>query len=123
MRRLALAGLLLAAACGDHGNGNYDNPAEPVRVRAGSEFTLVVKSNPSTGYEWVLMDSASLGPVQFVSKDYSDARDASDPRASGIEHWRFRAPAAGSGIVTLVYKRPGPPGPVGALAQFNVFVR
>ena len=122
MRRLALAALLLAAACGKE-RTTYDNPAEPVRVRAGSEFTLVVKSNPSTGYEWVLMDSASLGPVQFVSKDYSDSRDASDPRASGVEHWRFRAATAGSGVVTLVYKSPGPPGPVGALAQFNVFVR
>lgn len=122
MRRLALAALLLAAACGDHGNATYDNPAEPVRVRAGSEFTLVVKSNPSTGYDWVLMDSAALGPLQFVSRDYSDARDVNDPRASGIEHWRFRAATAGSGIVTLVYKRPESD-PVGALAQFNVFVR
>lgn len=122
MRRLVLAALLLAAACGKE-RTTYDNPAEPVRVRAGSEFTLVVKSNPSTGYEWVLMDSASLGPVQFVSKDYADSRDVADPRATGIEHWVFRAPTAGSGVVTLVYKQPGPPGPVGALAQFNVFVR
>jgi predicted secreted protein len=121
MRRLVLAAVLLAA-CGNQGNATYDNPAEPVRVRAGSEFTLVVQSNPSTGYEWVLMDSAALGPLQFVSKDYSE-RDASDPRATGVERWVFRAPTAGSGIVTLVYQRPGPPGPVGALAQFNVFVR
>ena len=122
MRRLALAALLLAAACGND-RTTYDNPAEPIRVRAGSEFTLVVKSNPSTGYQWVLMDSAALGPLQFVSKDYSELRDSSDPRATGIERWVFHAPTAGSGIVTLVYKRPGPPGPVGALAQFNVFVR
>lgn len=122
MRRLALAALLLAAACGKE-RTTYDNPAEPVRVRAGGEFTLVVKSNPGTGYEWVLMDSASLGPVQFVAKDYSDERDGSDPRATGVEHWRFRASTAGSGVVTLVYRRPGPPGPVGALAQFNVFVQ
>lgn len=122
MRRFALAALLLAAACGDRGSATYDNPAEPVRVRAGSEFTLVVRANPSTGYQWVLMDSAALGPLQFVSKDYSDARDVSDPRASGVERWVFRAPTAGSGIVTLVYKRPEAD-PVGALAQFNVFVR
>ena len=72
MRRLALAALLLAAAC--NRRPTFDDPSRPIEVRAGSEFALALKSNQSTGYQWVLVDSAALGPLQLVSKDYSVPR-------------------------------------------------
>ena len=127
MRRAAFVALLLsAAACGgsDAHAPAYSDPAQPIEVRAGSEFTLALKSNQSTGYAWVLVDSAALGPLRLVSKDYEVPREYRDNNgAGGTERWIFRAPSAGSGVVSLVYRGPGEPSPSAGTARFNVTVR
>jgi len=126
MRRLALAALLLAAsACGGSDRRqSFSDPAQPVEVRAGSEFELALKSNQSTGYQWVLMDSAALGPLQFVSKNYAVPREnRGRDGAGGTERWIFRAPSAGSGVVALAYKRPWENQPPAESARFSVTVR
>lgn len=127
MRRAAFVALLLsAAACG---GGNepapaYSDPAQPIEVHAGSEFTLALKSNQSTGYQWVLADSAALGPLQLVSKDYVIPREHRDANgAGGTERWIFRAPSAGSAVISLAYKRPWETIPPADSARFQVAVR
>ena len=126
MRRLTLAALLLAAAgtaCGDH-RQSFSDPAQPITVAAGSEFELALKSNQSTGYQWVLVDSAALGPLQMVSKDYTVPRELRDrDGAGGTERWTFRAPSAGSGVISLAYKRPWETQPPVDSARFSVTVR
>lgn len=127
MRRLALAALLMtAAACG---GGNdpapaYSDPSRPIEVRAGGEFTLTLKSNQSTGYQWVLADSAALGTLQLVSKDYTVPREYRDSNgAGGAERWIFRAPSAGNATVSLIYKGPSEDTPPADSARFQVTVR
>jgi inhibitor of cysteine peptidase len=128
MRRLSLAALLLlaAAACGggDEPSQSYSDPSQPIEVSAGSEFTLSLQSNQSTGYQWVLLDTAALGPLQLVSKDYSVPRENQDrDGAGGTERWVFRAPAVGSAIISLSYQRPGTADPPAGATSFQVTVR
>jgi inhibitor of cysteine peptidase len=128
MRPLAAAILTLSvgslAACGGESRTMFDDATKPVTVGVGSEFDLAMKSNQSTGYQWVLVDSAALGPLRFVSKDYAVPREYRDNNgAGGTERWTFRAPAAGDGVVSLVYKRPWESVPPVDSARFRVTVR
>lgn len=127
MRRIASVALLLsAAACGggDDPAPVYGDPSKPIEVHAGSEFTLALKSNQSTGYQWVLADSAALGPLQLASKDYVIPREYRDANgAGGTERWTFRAYSAGSAVISLAYKRPWETIPPADSARFQVTVR
>ena len=113
MRPITPAALLLvlasAAACGgeDPGRPTYDDPARPIEVRPGGEFDVALKSNQSTGYQWVLVDSAALGPLSFAGSRYAVPERYRDHNgAGGTETWSFRAPAAGEGVISLIYVRP-----------------
>ena len=128
MRSLRAAFLTLSLgatlACAEDHRATFDDPAKPVTVAAGSEFDVALKSNQSTGYQWVLMDSTALGPLRFVSKGYALPREYRDNNgAGGTERWTFRAPTAGEGVVSLVYKRPWETVPPIDSARFRVTVR
>lgn len=126
MRRFALVALLVATGCsrGETVDPTYSDPSRPIEVRPGGEFTLTLKSNQSTGYQWVLVDSAVLGPLQLVSKDYAVPAELRDrDGAGGTERWVFRAPSAGSGVIALAYKRPWEQQPPADSARFQVTVR
>src|SRR6185503_5897907 len=100
MRPLTTAPLALplgvAATSGCHHRPSFDDPAKPLEVRAGSEFELDLKANHSTGYEWVLVDSAALGPLRLVAKHYAIPRRERDvDGAGGTERWIFRTEGPG----------------------------
>jgi predicted secreted protein len=115
---------LAAAACGEESRTTFDDPAKPITVSVGSEFDLALKSNQSTGYQWVLVDSAALGPLQLISKDYAVPREMRDRNgAGGTERWTFRAPTAGSGVISLDHKRPWETQPADSSVRISVTVR
>lgn len=117
----ALLGLALCAACAA-AVPEFDDPAQVIEVASGSEFELVLASNQSTGFEWVLADSSALGPLQLLGSDYrSDHPDRNG--AGGKERWRFRAGDAGEGVVHVVYKRPWETVPPIETKQFRVRVK
>jgi len=120
---LALS-LVAATTAGCHHRPSFDDPAKPIEIRAGGEFELDLKANHSTGYEWVLMDSAALGPLRLVAKHYAIPRRYRDRNgAGGTERWIFRAPSGGDGVVALAYKRPWEAKPPADSARFRVTVR
>jgi predicted secreted protein len=107
LRSTALALFAATSACSGSGNHAHDDPSQPIEARAGSDVTLALKSNQSTGYQWVLVDSAALGPLSLADMSYEVPRRYRDHSgAGGTERWTFRAPTAGQGIVSLVYVRP-----------------
>ena len=116
--------VLAASACGSRDRRmTYSDPARAIEVRAGGEFELALESNQSTGYQWVLVDSAALGPLRFVSKDYVIPREYRDNNgAGGTEHGIFRSNGPGNGVVALVYKRPWESVPPIESARFRVTV-
>ena len=108
---LALALLLSASALacggGQPDRPTYDDPTQTIELRSGAEFDVALKSNHSTGYQWVLVDSAALGPLRPAGTRYAvPRRDRDRDGAGGTEWWSFRAPVAGEGVISLVYVRP-----------------
>ena len=126
LRILAVVGLLAwaaAVACSD-GRETFTDPSKPIEMRRGAEFDIALKSNQSTGYQWVLADSAALAPVRLVGKEYTIPRKNRDANgAGGTETWTFAAPDPGQGEIRLVDKRPWETVPPIERATFRVRVR
>jgi inhibitor of cysteine peptidase len=106
MRLSLLTALLLplaSLACGRQ--QPISDPARPLEVSRGERFTLSLASNQSTGYRWVLLDSATLKRVRMLGSEYR-SRAPQRNGAGGIERWSFVADSAGSAVISLVYVRP-----------------
>ena len=78
----------------------------PLSLHVGQQFNLRLPSNPTTGFRWLLRDSApqvlkSLGP-----EVYSNPEDSGLVGSAGQSSWRFEAAQPGSGRLLLVYRRP-----------------
>tara|TARA_R110000868_G_scaffold25848_3_gene100252 strand:+ start:26637 stop:27215 length:579 start_codon:yes stop_codon:yes gene_type:complete len=78
----------------------------PLSLQVGQQFILRLPSNPTTGFRWLLRDSApqvlqSLGP-----EVYSNPEDAGLVGSAGVSIWRFQVAKAGEGQLALSYERP-----------------
>ena len=81
----------------------------PLRLQAGQRLTLVLPSDPTTGYRWHVQNTAqpalrSLGPEVF-----SNPEDVGMVGGAGQSMWRFEAGAQGTGTLLLVYQQPWAP--------------
>lgn len=89
---------------------DFNDPAKPIVVqKTQPEFTVRLKSNPTTGYSWFLKtyDAKYLKPIDH--KFIPPQRRM--PGAAGYQEWVFAAtPAAFKQTITthvrLVYRRP-----------------
>ena len=123
---LLLLSALAAGACGERepGRPTYDDPAQPIAAASGEEFDLQLVANHSTGYEWVLVDSAALGPLRVVGSRYAVPRHLRDrDGAGGHEWWTIRGEGPGNGVVSLIYVPPGENTAPKDTTRFRVTVR
>ena len=124
----ALLAVSIAAACAREEPPSetppaHTDPAQTIRTPPGADVRLALKSNQSTGYQWVLVDSAALGPLRSAGTVYAVPRHLRDnDGAGGTETWTFRAGEAGQGTVTLVYMRPWDASTATDTARFRVVV-
>lgn len=91
----------------------FTDPLRPIVVtRAKPVFTIILKSNPTTGYTWLLRsyDANLITPIsrRFIPPNNERKFLAG---ASGYEKWVFRVKPAGFVVpqttgITLVYIRP-----------------
>ncbi|SRR5579883_101703 len=88
---------------------NEDKTGVPV-TSENPEFTVKLKSNPSTGYSWFLReyDPALIVPVKH---HYEPPADRKLMGAPGYEIWTFKVKSEGfhvpqQTVVRLVYARP-----------------
>lgn len=104
---LALAALALPS-CDREQEPPVSDPAQTARASVGQEFQISVRENPSTGYLWHLVDSASRAPLALVDSGFwiSRANQRADG-AGGIKSWTFRPLRAGSATVSMVHVPPG----------------
>ncbi|NPV59936.1 MAG: protease inhibitor I42 family protein [Actinobacteria bacterium] len=89
----------------------YDDPEAPVEVEEGLEFSLVLESNPTTGYSWQLAEPLDeellrLVGTSFEAKGGSHGEGEEIVGAPGEEVWTFEALKAGKTEVALEYVRP-----------------
>jgi inhibitor of cysteine peptidase len=74
------------------------------------EFVVKLKSNPTTGFSWVLRDY-NMELLQAVSHQYQPATDNGIVGAGGFELWTFKVKPAGFIVpqqtaMRFVYTRP-----------------
>lgn len=84
---------------------NFSDPAKPVKITAGSDFTLTLESNRTTGYQWQLAGTPDESVVKLVGSRYELA-DTKLIGAGGREVWTFKAVGKGKAEIGLKYVRP-----------------
>ena len=80
------------------------DPSQPITVKAGDVFMIVVESNPSTGYHWELV--GDLTGVEFVSRAYTPSEPVLTG-SGGVDVWAFKAVSTGEIQITLGSYPPG----------------
>jgi len=85
---------------------NQKHISQQVEVPAGGSLTVVLGSNPSTGFQWTEEAQISdTSVLKQVSHEYV-APDSEMVGAAGQEKWTFDALKAGTTTVSLEYGRP-----------------
>jgi inhibitor of cysteine peptidase len=107
---LYLCMAVILAACGNRADSQtsdlvISDPAKNLEATAGSEFKIVLDSNPSTGYHWELDEEPDGTIVRFVSNEYV-ADEPVMPGSGGRDVWVFKAVKAGETRITLSYYPP-----------------
>jgi inhibitor of cysteine peptidase len=116
---LGAALLILVAACGgDDGVVSIDegDAGSMVEVPATGTLELRLEANPTTGYEWVVLQA---GVVQLASQSHKPDSDATG--SGGVTTLVFEPTVSGSGPLTLGYLRPWEEG-VDPLETYTVMV-
>jgi len=106
MKQIALISLalLIAAGCSQAAT-EFSDPNQPIEIKAGSEFNILLEANPTTGYHWEIIGELDPNVVEYVSNEYT----ADQPvltGSGGKDHWKFKAMSTGETRITLGYYPP-----------------
>lgn len=82
------------------------DPQRPIKVETGSELTIVLESNPSTGYHWDIVGELDRNVVEFVKSEYVSTSDPNLVGGGGLDVWTFKSVNAGETQITLGYYPP-----------------
>ena len=85
---------------------DYLGPDDAVAVRPGQRFSIRLRSNPTTGYTWLLDRAPDSNLVSVVTNVYEPPDGDRMVGAEGHEIWTFKALKAGETEVKLRYARP-----------------
>jgi inhibitor of cysteine peptidase len=92
------------AGCSKVGaNQNYINPAETINAGIGAIFTIQLKSNPTTGYDWEY--ASTNGAVQLLEKTY-EADNTGVIGSGGTDSFKFKVEGKGNTSLIFNYRRP-----------------
>ena len=119
---LSFACSSLTPAVGPASEVAVTDPATPIEVKRGEVFTIVIESNPSTGYHWEIVGMLNENVVLFNSREYT-ASEPVMPGSGGVEVWTFSAVSAGETQITLGNYPPGVGGEPDQTVVFEVIVR
>ena len=97
---LSIALIVLASLC----FANEAKQLKPMAVRIGDSFTITLRANMSTGYQWQLttLDETMLQLVNSEYIPYKTKRLGAD----GKQLWTFKALKAGETSIAFKYVRP-----------------
>jgi inhibitor of cysteine peptidase len=106
----AMVAVVAVALAGCGGGASKSGKTESsMKVRAGQDFTISIKSNPTTGYQWELAGPLDEKVVEKVSSEYKPdvPGGSSQPiGGGGVEVWTFRAVGKGGTDIRMKYVRP-----------------
>ncbi len=119
-------GPVFACNCGQNnttGTMDYSEPAKPISVAPGDNFTIALESNPTTGFLWELAGKLDPSVVKFSGSTYVSSKSDLNG-APGKEVWTFTAVNRGTTTIPMKYSRPWEKNePPVKTAVFTVVVR
>lgn len=83
------------------------NPKEPLNVKTGNEFKIVLGSNPTTGYHWEIINHPDQRFIEFVDEEYEpDDKIFKAAGSGGKSVFIFEAICPGQVFITFGYFGP-----------------
>lgn len=85
-------------------------PDRQYTLSQGEEFVITLKTNPSTGYQWMIKEGLAGSGLVLLEENYQPAdRSSGKPivGAGGTKTWKFRGAEPGKTMLKMVYQRPG----------------
>jgi inhibitor of cysteine peptidase len=101
---------------------NYESSNRIIEANIGQTFTIIIASNPTTGYQWKLAQSLDEKIIKFVGSRYIAAKKRLIG-SGGKEEWVFKAVGKGVATIILEYNRPWEGDTTAKKVIFNVIVR
>ncbi len=83
----------------------FRDPGVPIRVSPGKEFSILLVSNPSTGFGWKMTLPVDQQTVKFLGAGYVAPQKAM-MGAPGEEVYKFKSQVLGETKADFVYVRP-----------------
>ncbi len=80
---------------------NSPQQGDNISIKKDQEFNLYLKSNPTTGYEWMPIFNASI--VKLVSHSFKPSSMLMG--ASGTDTFVFKGMSLGTTLIKMLYKR------------------
>jgi predicted secreted protein len=80
---------------------NVTDPDNVIQARVNEEITIVIESNPSTGYGW--QAHFNEGALELIDSDF--VSESSAMGSGGVEVFRFLPRKAGKEKIKMSYKR------------------
>lgn len=79
-----------------------------VHISVGHSLHIDLDSNPTTGFEWDLIDNSDEDVLREVRHEFKAPEQTEPPKvgASGIEVWHFEALKEGTSTISMAYSRP-----------------
>ena len=87
---------------------------QQVEVAVGGSLTVTLDSNPSTGFEWVLVNIGDETVLKNVANTYEAPEDTDMVGVPGEETWTFEALKKGTCSVSMEYSQSWEGGEKGA---------
>ncbi len=83
----------------------YKDPSVPIEVEKGSTFTIVLDSNPTTGFQWQFTSAVDENVISLSKTEYIKGEPVTIG-SGGEEKWTFSADGLGETTINLAYVRP-----------------
>ncbi len=84
------------------GNSYDENSPNNIKLISGQNFTITLKSNPTTGYQWIPKFKTNI--INLLSHDFKPLLPVRIG-SSGIEIFTFKSLNPGTTTLDMVYKR------------------
>ena len=101
--------MLLLAGCNESAQTRLyaEDDGGQAEVELGQTVEVALRSNPTTGYRWEMVEPGDGVLVQEGEAEVQqEAKDRQLVGAGGVEILRFKAQAVGQTTLELVYRRP-----------------
>jgi len=100
----------------------FRDPGIPIKVSPGAEFSIILTSNPTTGFGWKMTLPVDQQTVKFLKDGYIASQKAM-MGAPGEEFFKFKAATPGETRVDFVYERPWEPERAPTRKIFTILVQ